>query len=144
MLFRPLYPILGLLAAVQAAPLDIDGFIRPVQALKHLNLTWTHVRLLKFQTSNGASQLAQQAPPTMPFLIFVRFSPSPAGRSIDVPEGVIDRLVAHFRSILPVSREQIGFLAGSVWTHPGIQEPFDFEWYEVATPGGGWHQAHLD
>ncbi|KAJ3808198.1 hypothetical protein F5876DRAFT_78983 [Lentinula aff. lateritia] len=126
MLFRPLYPILGLLAAVQAAPLDIDGFIRPVQALKHLNLTWTH------------------APPTMPFLIFVRFSPSPAGRSIDVPEGVIDRLVAHFRSILPVSREQIGFLAGSVWTHPGIQEPFHFEWYEVATPGGGWHQAHLD
>lgn len=80
----------------------------------------------------------------MPFLILVRFSPNPAGRAIDVPVGVIDRLVAHFESTLPVSREQIGFAAGSVWTHPGIQEPFDFEWYQIANPGDGWHHAHLD
>ncbi|KAJ3878263.1 hypothetical protein F5051DRAFT_439872 [Lentinula edodes] len=142
MLFRPVYLILGLLASVQAAPLDIDGFIRPIQALKHLNLTWTARKAPK--TSNSASQLAQQAAPRMPFLILVRFSPHPVGQNFDVPAAVIDRLVVHFQSTLPVSREEIGFSAGSVWIHPTVQAPSNFEWYEVANPDNGWRPAHLD
>ncbi|KAJ3924133.1 MAG: hypothetical protein NXY57DRAFT_970653 [Lentinula lateritia] len=136
MLFRPAYLILGLLAAVQAAPLDTSTSSEASKS--HLDARKAP------KTSNGAPQLAQQAAPRMPFLIFVRFSANPASRNIDVPVQVIDRLVVHFQSTLPVSREQIGFAAGSVWTHPGTQDPSDFEWFEVANPDNGWHPAHLD
>ncbi|KAJ4494858.1 hypothetical protein C8J55DRAFT_554468 [Lentinula edodes] len=136
MLFRPAYLILGLLAAVQAAPLDTSTSSEASKS--HLDARRAP------QTSNDASHLAHQAAPGMPFLIFVRFSPHPVGQGFDVPVEVIDRLVTHFQSILPISRRQIGFPAGTVWTHPGLQDPFDFEWYQVANPDNGWRQAHLD
>ncbi|GAW10185.1 hypothetical protein F5879DRAFT_919495 [Lentinula edodes] len=136
MLFRPVYLILGLLAAVQAAPLDTN--ISSEASKSHLDARKAP------KTSNSASQLAQQAASRMPFLILVRFSPHPVGQGFDVPAAVIDRLVVHFQSTLPVSREEIGFPAGSVWIHPTVQAPSNFEWYEVANPDNGWRPAHLD